>query len=131
MMCKNLFLKDKKKGGIWLVVAKWSAVIDMKALTKEFGVGSGCLRFGPDDVLEAMLGVKKGSVTPLGLYKSSSAPVTVVLDSEMLSTDDTKLLFHPMRNDHTMVWSAGDFKKFLQISGHSFQLKDFPHDESQ
>lgn len=56
-MCKNLFLKDKKKGGIWLVVAKANAVVDMKELTKEFKVSSGCLRFAPDEVLEEKLGV--------------------------------------------------------------------------
>jgi hypothetical protein len=58
-MCKNLFLRDKKKGKLWLVVAVHNAQIDMKALTKGFGVASGCLRFGPDDVLESVLGTSK------------------------------------------------------------------------
>lgn len=70
MLCKNLFLKDKKKGNIWLLVAKADAVVDMKILAKEFGVGSGCLRFAPDDVLEAMLGKTLIVTSLIGLRSS-------------------------------------------------------------
>lgn len=74
--------------------------------------------------------MKKGSVTPLGLYKKESAPVKVVLDSEMLSDDDQVLLFHPMRNDYTMAWTAKDFKQFLEFANHSdYQTRDFMHEK--
>jgi hypothetical protein len=45
----------------------------------------------------------------------------------MLATEDTKLLFHPMRNDYTMEWTAKEFKEFLKFAGHDYQLNDFPH----
>lgn len=60
-MCKNLFLRDKKKGAIWLVVAKAEAVVEMKSMTKDFGVSSGCLRFAPDDILEELLGLHRNT----------------------------------------------------------------------
>eukprot|EP01126_Amoeba_proteus_P020732 TRINITY_DN2105_c0_g1_i1.p1 TRINITY_DN2105_c0_g1~~TRINITY_DN2105_c0_g1_i1.p1 ORF type:complete len:121 (-),score=21.84 TRINITY_DN2105_c0_g1_i1:442-804(-) len=56
-ICKNLFLKDKKKGKLWLVVAKEDTVIDFKKLNKDFGCSSGTLRFTSDEVLETTLGM--------------------------------------------------------------------------
>lgn len=71
-------------------------------------------------------------MTPLGLYRKESAPVKVVLDAEMLKSDDQILLFHPMRNDFTMAWSAKDFKQFLQFSDHpDYQTKEFVHTEDK
>lgn len=72
-------------------------------------------------------GVKKGSVTPLGLYRKDSAEVKVVLDSEMLDNDDHLLLFHPMRNDYTMGMTAREFKQFLSFAGHEYNTKVFQH----
>jgi hypothetical protein len=70
-MCKNLFLRDKKKGNpkysrylftgsLWLVVARSDTELDMKKLTKELKFKSGNLRFAHDDVLLETLGVKQG-----------------------------------------------------------------------
>jgi hypothetical protein len=61
---KNLFLVDKD-GRMALVVAKDDTRVDLKALAMTLGLGR--LSFGKPELLEAVLGVPGGSVTPLAL----------------------------------------------------------------
>uniref|UniRef100_A0A3Q3QEM1 PrdX deacylase domain-containing protein 1 n=1 Tax=Monopterus albus TaxID=43700 RepID=A0A3Q3QEM1_MONAL len=42
---KNLFLKDKKKKGLWLVSTRHDRQVNLNDLAKKLGVGSGNLRF--------------------------------------------------------------------------------------
>lgn len=47
MFIKNLFYQDKKnKARMWFVAAANDTEIDLKALTKKLGCGSGNLRAG-------------------------------------------------------------------------------------
>ncbi|KAF4071326.1 hypothetical protein AMELA_G00272000 [Ameiurus melas] len=41
---KNLFLKDKKKKSLWLVSVRHDRQVNLNALAKKLGVGSGTLR---------------------------------------------------------------------------------------
>src|ERR1700693_5422185 len=58
---KNLFLKDRKDG-LWLVVTREDARVDLKALAKL--LGQQRFSFAAGEVLVATLGVPPGSVTP-------------------------------------------------------------------
>lgn len=58
VFAKNLFFANKKKKtDMWLVIAAHDTEIDLKALTKKLGVGSGNLRAGDQDVMTELLGV--------------------------------------------------------------------------
>jgi Ala-tRNA(Pro) deacylase len=59
--CKNLFLKDKK-GKLWLLICLNQRRIDLNRLAKVLGCAR--LSFGKADLLEAVLGVAPGGVTP-------------------------------------------------------------------
>lgn len=111
---KNLFLKDKK-GRLFLVVALADAVIDLKRLHELIGA-SGRLSFGPAELLEAVWGVKPGSVTPFGAIADREGRVTVVLDAAMLAHDI--LNYHPLENTATTSIGRDDLIAFLRATGH-------------
>jgi len=68
MIAKNLFLYNKKKKTQqYLVIAAGNTQIDMKELTKHLGVGSGNLRGVEEDIMEEVLGTKKGHVCVFAL----------------------------------------------------------------
>src|SRR5436190_19199775 len=62
--CKSLFLKDKK-GGLWLAVMLEHRRIDLNRLAEQLGAPR--FSFGSAALLEEVLGVTPGSVTPFAL----------------------------------------------------------------
>ena len=110
---KNLFLKCKK-GTIYLVVALHDARIELKTLHTV--LGSGRLSFGSAALLEEILGVKPGSVTPFALVNDTGLRVTVVLDETMLRHD--VLNYHPLDNTATTSIARGDLLRFIRACGH-------------
>ena len=118
---KNLFLKDKK-GQLWLVVALESTVIDLKWLPKR--VGAARLSFGKAELMEEVLGVTPGSVTPFSLLNDKELRVRVVLDQAMLEDHDV-LNFHPLKNDKTTEIAVEGLLKFIDSCGHKPVIVDF------
>ena len=116
---KNLFLKDKK-GQLFLVVALHDAVIDLRYLHKP--LGSGRLSFGSGELLEEVLGVTPGSVTPLALINDRARRVTVVLDHVMMQSD--RLNFHPLENTATTGIARDDLLRFIRACGHEPLIMD-------
>jgi Ala-tRNA(Pro) deacylase len=111
--CKNLFLKDKK-GTLWLVVALEDAKIDLKSLHHK--IGAARLSFGSAELLEEVLGVKPGSVTPFALINDRSNRVKVVLDAQMMEHE--LLNYHPLQNNATTTIAAKDLLRFIRSCGH-------------
>lgn len=110
---KNLFLKCKK-GTLWLVVALEDADINLKRLHTK--IGSGRLSFGRADLLQAVLGVSPGSVTPFSLINDTERQVTVVLDEAMMHND--VLNFHPLENIATTTIARDGLLTFIRDCGH-------------
>ncbi|MEO0620033.1 MAG: prolyl-tRNA synthetase associated domain-containing protein [Pseudomonadota bacterium] len=111
---KNLFLKDKK-GKIFLVVALNDAVLDLKGLHRLIGA-SGRVSFGKPDLLDDLLGVKPGSVTPFALINDTNVQVNVVLEARMMAHD--LLNYHPLENTATVNIARDDLLRFIQSCGH-------------
>ncbi len=110
---KNLFLKDKK-GRLWLVVADEETRVDLKQLHKRMGAAR--LSFGKAELMEQVLGVSPGSVTPFALMNDREGKVTVVLDERMMEHE--RLNFHPLENTATTTISRQDLLDFLRTTGH-------------
>jgi Ala-tRNA(Pro) deacylase len=111
---KNLFLKDKKDR-LFLVVALSRARIDLKVLHKL--LGSDRLSFGRAELLEEVLGVAAGSVTPFALINDATQRVTVILDAEMMRQQ--RLNYHPLENTATTNIAAADLVRFIDACGHT------------
>lgn len=111
--CKNLFLTDKNK--YFLYVLKDDKRADLKELAKYLNVLR--LSFANEDKLMELLGLTKGSVTPLGIVNDKDNKVTVILDKDLV---DCKLLCHPNTNTKTMSIAYEDLIKLIEYTKHNF-----------
>lgn len=111
---KNLFLRDKKQA-VYLVTALEDAEIDLKGLHRLLGA-TGRFSFGSTDLLQELLGVAPGSVTPFGAINDTAGRVTVVLDAALMKNGIINA--HPLTNTMTTSVSREDLVKFLEATGH-------------
>lgn len=111
---KNLFLKDRK-GRLFLVVAKDDTAIDLKRLHETLGA-SGRFSFGSAALLEEVLGVEPGSVTPFAALNDRAGRVTVVVDAHLARAERGN--FHPLVNTRTTGLAMPDLLRFLRATGH-------------
>lgn len=110
---KNLFLKCKK-GGLYLITALNDTVIELKSLHRT--LGSGRLSFAKAELLEEVLGVQAGSVTPFALINDTEHRVQLVLDARMEEFE--YLNFHPLDNRATTNIARSDLMRFIKACGH-------------
>jgi prolyl-tRNA synthetase len=125
VFAKNLFLQDKKKKETgYLVIAAHDTAIDMKALTKHLKVGSGNLRGGEVEVMEAMLGAKKGALNLFSIVNDTAKKVHLIMDHRLMNESEI-IAFHPMQNDATSAISNADMKKVIGLAGREAEVIDF------
>ena len=117
--CKNLFLKDKK-GGLWLLVCLNHRRIDINRLAKVLGCAR--LSFGRPELLEEVLGVTPGGVTPFALINDQGRRVQPLLDRAMLACE--QLNYHPLTNAATTTIAASDLQRFIEACGHEPRILD-------
>ncbi|KAJ8248408.1 hypothetical protein GJAV_G00241720 [Gymnothorax javanicus] len=122
---KNLFLKDKKKKGLWLVSARHDRAVNLNDLAKKLGVGSGNLRFADESAMLEKLKVGQGCATALALFCDTEASVKFVLDRDLVNGGHERVYFHPMTNAATVGLKPEDFLKFLKETGHEPILESF------
>jgi Ala-tRNA(Pro) deacylase len=111
--CKNLFIKDRK-GGIWLVVMPGDKRADLARLEK--ALGAPRFSFARPDVLQEVLALTPGSVTPFGLINDTQRRVTVILDEEML--DSEWVNFHPLSNAASTTLRSTGLLRFVRALGY-------------
>ncbi len=117
---KNLFLKDAK-GALWLVSAKDSTRIDLKALPAT--IGSARLSFASEGALMEALGVTPGSVTAFALINDGAHRVRFVLDAALATAE--RVNFHPLINTSTTTVSGAGLRQFLDALGVDPLIVDF------
>ena len=113
--CKNLFLTDRK-GGYILAVLQEDKRADLKALAALYGVKK--LSFASDEQLSEVLGLTRGSVTPMGLINDKEHAVKLAIDGELRGS---KLLFHPNVNTRTISITADDLIKYIEYFGNEYK----------
>ena len=129
-LCKNLFLKAKKKSRtrdidtkIWLVVACHDTDVNIKKLSKAFGY-KDAIRMGRADLLAEKLGVVQGQVSPLALMNNKEQDVQVMIDAKMLQVAG-RLWFHPLTYDASTGIKADGLRAWIEASGRRFETVDF------
>ncbi|MDP4092424.1 MAG: prolyl-tRNA synthetase associated domain-containing protein [Bacillota bacterium] len=118
-ICKNLFLKDAKGLRYFLVVLDKDKKIDLKDLQGQ--LNSSRLSFAPEEILNSLLHLSKGEVTPLAVMNDTEHLIEVVLDRGLEGKD--RLGFHPNINTATLWISFEDLKKFIQRNGNKIHFK--------
>jgi Ala-tRNA(Pro) deacylase len=111
---KNLFVKDKKSR-LFLLTLGEDTQIDLKRVHEKIGA-SGRVSFGSGELLEEVLGVRPGAVTPFGALNDAAGRVTVVLDADLMA--QPRVNFHPLVNTKTTGVSPDGLKAFLRATGH-------------
>lgn len=132
--CKNLFFRNHKGNRHYLVVLECHKEMDIHAL--EHRLRQGKLSFASEERMERCLGLKPGSVSPLGLINDIGVAATanpkelyenghrvkLFLDKDLKTAE--KLSFHPCENTSGAVISNADFMRFLEIWGGEYEWLD-------
>jgi Ala-tRNA(Pro) deacylase len=116
---KNLFLRDKKSVP-YLVVAPEDAAVELRSLHRLLGA-SGRFSFGSAELMQEVLGVLPGSVTPFAVINDKECRVNVVLDAALMTHE--ALNFHPLVNTATTTISRDGLLKFLDATGHAPRIE--------
>jgi len=119
---KNLFFRDGPGKRHFLVVVEGDKRVNIKALAPLLDVKR--LSFGSPDRLKKHLGVDPGSVSLLAVVNDLSHAVEVVVDADLWTADAFQ--FHPLVNTSTLVVSKENIIRFLEETGHAFQVIDVP-----
>ncbi|MBF0301817.1 MAG: prolyl-tRNA synthetase associated domain-containing protein [Desulfamplus sp.] len=106
---KNLFFKDRKNN-LFLVVTLSDKQINIKEIAKKIDAKNPS--FGKPELLEEVMGVTPGSVTPFAVINIKNQDVKIVLDEEMM--EHSLLNFHPLVNTATTTIASCDLLKFME-----------------
>ncbi len=117
---KNLFMKDKD-GTIVLISAWVDSVLKLNQLHKL--IGTRRLSFSSADLMQEVLGVAPGSVTPFALINDTKHQVRLIADSALMAFE--MLNFHPLINTATTTIKTADFRRFVEATGHTMSEVDF------
>jgi Ala-tRNA(Pro) deacylase len=111
--CKNLFIKDRK-GAIWLIVVPGDKRVDLSRLEKLLAAPR--FSFARPDLLQEILELTPGSVTPFGLINDHQRRVSLVLDQDMLDAEWVN--FHPLHNAASTTLRSADLVRFVRHLGY-------------
>ena len=114
--CKNLFVRNTKGNKHYLVILEGSKKADLKKLATQ--IGSTKLSFASKERLFKYLMLLPGSVSPFGLINDKDKQVEVIVDKDLVNSDE--LGFHPNTNEATVTLSFSDFEKYLKSCGNKF-----------
>lgn len=121
--CKNLFLKNKKSGQLYLVTIPYDKRLDLNQFRKL--IGAPKIRFaGPED-LSKILGITPGAVSPIGLVNDTNNKVIFMVDEEIWNADD--VCCHPNVNTETLQIPGLEFQKLIKATGTTVEIRKLPY----
>ena len=118
-ICKNLFLSTKHGTEFYLLFMKGNKKFNTGKVSKQVGVPR--MTFASDENMEAFLGVKPGSVTPLGLLNDKDNKVNFLIDSQVVNEEYVSM--HPLINTATVVIKTKDLlEKIIPYANKSVRM---------
>ena len=122
-ICKNLFLCNRQKTVFYLLLIPADKRFKTSVVSKL--IGSSLLSFGEEDKLYELLGVRPGSITPLGLVFDEAHQVNLLIDREVLALEEIGM--HPLVNTASIAMKTEDLMKvYFPFTGHEPQILDIP-----
>lgn len=113
---KNLFLRDDKKKNFYLLVARDDASVNLKELREK--IGSRPLSFASPQLLDEILGLIPGSVTPLGILNDEERKVEVLMDSAF---EGKRIAMHPNENTATLWMQEENLAGIVREHGNGYR----------
>ncbi len=120
--CKNLFLKNKKSGQLYLVTIPHENRLDLNQFRRM--IGAPKIRFARPEELSEILGISTGAVSPLGLVNDTNNEVIFMVDEIIWNADE--ICCHPNVNTETLQIPGPDFRKLIKVTGTSMEVKNLP-----
>lgn len=116
---KNLFVRDDKKRNYYVITVKGDKRVDLKNF-RQAGL-TRPLSFASEGDLMDILGLKPGSVTPLGLLNDRECKVKLFIDRDFF--DEPCLIgVHPNDNTATVWIKPGDLVSIIEKHGNPVQI---------
>ena len=116
-VAKNLFVRDDKKHNYYLLVVRQEKKVELKTLEEK--ICSRRLTFASENDLNSILGLSKGSVTPLGIINDEERKVKVILDKTF---NKSLIGIHPNENIATIWMNAADLVNIIKQHGNSVEF---------
>lgn len=116
---KNLFVRDDKKRGYYLITVRGDKRVDLKAFRQQNGTRP--LSFASAEDLMARLCLIPGAVSPFGLLNDAERSVIFCLDREFLDASG-RIGVHPNDNTATVWLAAADLLSLIQEHGSPIRL---------
>ncbi|MFX1281847.1 MAG: prolyl-tRNA synthetase associated domain-containing protein [Promethearchaeota archaeon] len=124
--CKNLFLKNKKTGQLYLVTIPYDKRLDLNQFRRM--ISAPKVRFaGPKDLLE-VLGITPGAVSPLGLVNDTKDKVIFMIEETIWKAKE--ICCHPNVNTETLQIPGSEFQKLIKATNTTMEIKNLPYLES-
>ena len=115
---KNLFVCDDKKENYYLITVKNNKRVNLKELRNTLGLRP--LTFASEEDLEKYLGLKKGSVTILGILNDTEHKVKVLIDNDI--KDFKEIGAHPNENTASIWLTLEDIEHILKLNNVSYDF---------
>jgi len=115
---KNLFLCDRKARRFFLVVTDCEKMVRLDDLSSQLGIPH--LRFGSEENLLRLLGVRRGAVTMMSLVHDAGHRVELWIDAGIWHADS--FLSHPLVNTATLVLAKSELERFFTLTGHTMHF---------
>jgi len=125
--CKNLFLRNKKSGQLYLITIPHDKRLDLNQFRRS--IGASKVRFAEPEILSEALGITPGAVSPIGLVNDTDNRVIFIIDK--LIWNAKEVCCHPNINTETLQIPGPDFRKLIKATGTSMEIKDLPYLESE
>ncbi len=116
---KNLFVRDDKKTGWYLITVRGDRRVDLNGFRKKFGLRR--LSFASAEELLSVMGLIPGAVTPLGLLNDAERKVTLYLDAAF---SGGLIGVHPNDNTATVWLKAEDLTRLIEEHGNTVRIVD-------
>ncbi|MDA3822093.1 MAG: prolyl-tRNA synthetase associated domain-containing protein [Bacteroidales bacterium] len=116
--CKNLFFRNHKGNKHYLVILESNHKLDVKDLEQRLKQGK--ISFASQKRMDKYLGITAGSVSPFGLINDTKNHVHLFLDENLKKAE--KISFHPNINTASLVVKFGEFLKYLEWTGNSYEF---------
>lgn len=122
-IAKNLFLANRQQTDFYLLVMPGGKPFKTKYLSAQLGCSR--LSFASEEQLQALLGVKSGSASVLGLMNDREKRVRLVFDAELLS--EPLFACHPCINTSSIAFSTEELlHKLLPALGAEPSVVELP-----
>jgi len=122
--CKNLVLKNKKSGQLYLITIPYDKSLNLKLFRKM--ISAPKVRFADENDLSEFLGITPGAVSPLGLINDRENRVIFWIDQNIWNAE--LICCHPNINTETLQIPKDGFHNLIKFTNNSFEVKnDLPY----